>query len=169
MLSYLWRKRKEVEGADKTEKGVKLHCNQIKVIFQAPSQACALINITIDVLMMCKGGKCWGAWVSVFLHFCILVGQFSPAPFPRSLLNLCQSLILKEFRLTSSLLPFPYIPPSFPLARNTQLWTTHIPSLSIPYWIRPHQARSQLVAVSPWHPVSLLMIGWSWCLRLGLV
>lgn len=163
------------------------HCSQIKVIFQAPTHACALIKkITVDVLMMCKGGWGWGWGVEcVFLYFCISAFWYAlifspfpppsplclaPPPSPRSPLNLGQSLILNEFCLTWSLLPFPSIPPSFflPLATH-QLSTTHIPPLSIPYWIKPRQAPSPLVAVSPWRPVSWLMIGWSWCLTSGLV
>lgn len=125
-----------MEDADKSEKEVKLHCGEIKVIFQAPTHACALIKnkkITIDVLMMCKGQGvcvCVGGYfcISAFwyalifpLHFPRPLSLFSPAPSPRSPLNLGQSLILNEFRLTWPLLPFPSVPPSFLPPRNTQL------------------------------------------------
>lgn len=59
--------------------------------------------------------------------------------------------------------------PLSPPPCNTQLSTTHIPPLSVPYWITPHQARPGLVAVSPWRPVGSLMIGRGWRLTPGLV
>lgn len=43
MPSYLGEK-KGTEDTDKSEKGVKLHCSQIKVLSQPPTHACALIK-----------------------------------------------------------------------------------------------------------------------------
>lgn len=84
--SYLGEKKKSMEDADKSEKEVKLHCGEIKVIFQAPTHACALIKnkkITIDVLMMCKGqGVCVGGDISAFLHFGMRSSFLSTSPVP---------------------------------------------------------------------------------------